>query len=211
MCSIELKMFIFRTEYLCAKNLFSWSLRVMTRRDEYFRFKKNRCNALQQAAIHGNTLQHTAIQCNTLQHTEIQCNTLTVFCAFQSDLYEWVTTKRSYTASKRENKVIVREHRCNTLQRTATHCNTLQYSAMHLKMCALSKISTMNDLWGGYSQQDRLNYRSLLQNIVSFLGLFCRCDLSFYRSYKPKPPHTTKRSCTARKRKDKVIVRNIDV
>ena len=32
-------------------------------------------------------------------------------------------------------------------------------------------------LWGGYGQQDRLNYRSLLQNIVSFIGLFCKRDL----------------------------------
>ena len=32
-------------------------------------------------------------------------------------------------------------------------------------------------LWGGYGQQDRLNDRSLLQNIVSFIGLFCKRDL----------------------------------
>ena len=34
---------------------------------------------------------------------------------------------------------------------------------------------------------------SLLQNIVSFIGLFCKSDLWFNRSYKPKPPHTQKR------------------
>jgi len=32
-------------------------------------------------------------------------------------------------------------------------------------------------LWGGYSQWDRLNCRSLLQNIVSFIGFFCKRDL----------------------------------
>jgi len=32
-------------------------------------------------------------------------------------------------------------------------------------------------VWGGYGQWDRLNYRSLLQNIVSFIGLFCKRDL----------------------------------
>ena len=44
-------------------------------------------------------------------------------------------------------------------------------------------------LRGGYGQQDRSNYRSLVQKIVSFIGLFCKRDLLFHRSYKPKPPH----------------------
>ena len=38
-------------------------------------------------------------------------------------------------------------------------------------------------LWGGYGSKDRLNHRSLLQNIVSFIGLFCKRDPSFNRSY----------------------------
>ena len=33
------------------------------------------------------------------------------------------------------------------------------------------------------------NNRSLLQNIVSCIGLFCKRDLQIYRSYWPKPPH----------------------
>jgi len=32
-------------------------------------------------------------------------------------------------------------------------------------------------VWGGYGQHDRLTYRSLLQNIVSFIGLFCKRDI----------------------------------
>ena len=47
---------------------------------------------------------------------------------------------------------------------------------------------SVSRLWGGYGQQDRLNYRSLLQNFVSFIGLLCKRDLSFHRSYSPKPP-----------------------
>jgi len=32
-------------------------------------------------------------------------------------------------------------------------------------------------VWGGYGQKDRSNYRSLLQNSVSFIGLFGKRDL----------------------------------
>jgi len=63
---------------------------------------------------------------------------------------------------------------CNTLTAThrntltATYCNTLQHTATHLPFLWL---------WGGYCRQDRLNYTSLLQNKVSFIGLFCKRDL----------------------------------
>ena len=36
---------------------------------------------------------------------------------------------------------------------------------------------------GGYGQQAPLNYRPLLQNLVSFVGLFCKRDLEFYRNF----------------------------
>ena len=32
-------------------------------------------------------------------------------------------------------------------------------------------------IWGGYGEQDRSNHRSLLQNSVSFIVLFCKRDL----------------------------------
>ena len=38
-------------------------------------------------------------------------------------------------------------------------------------------VQEVDSVWGGYGQQDRLNLRSLLQNIVSFIGLFCKRDL----------------------------------
>jgi len=41
-------------------------------------------------------------------------------------------------------------------------------------VCVYSLTSAIG---GGYGQQDRLNHRSLLQNIVSFIGLFCKRDL----------------------------------
>ena len=36
-----------------------------------------------------------------------------------------------------------------------------------------------NTVWGGYDEYAPLNHRSLLQNIVSFIGLFCKRDLQF--------------------------------
>ena len=36
-------------------------------------------------------------------------------------------------------------------------------------------------VWGGYDQQAHSNYRSVLQNVVSFIGLFCKRDLQFWR------------------------------
>jgi len=65
--------------------------------------------------------------------------------------------------------------RCNTLQHTATHCNTLQHTATH---CNTLQHSTT--LWNdatSYLLWNNANHRSLLQNIVSFTGLFCRRDL----------------------------------
>ena len=35
------------------------------------------------------------------------------------------------------------------------------------------------DNWGGYDWWAPKNYRSLLQNIVSFIGLVCKRDLCF--------------------------------
>jgi len=37
--------------------------------------------------------------------------------------------------------------------------------------------SLAETILGGYSQWDRLNHRALLQNIVCFLGFFCKRDL----------------------------------
>jgi len=37
--------------------------------------------------------------------------------------------------------------------------------------------------WGGYSYLAPLNYGSLLQNVVSFIGLFCKRALLFEGAY----------------------------
>jgi len=60
----------------------------------------------------------------------------------------------------------------------------LIYGGENICMCvSCVHIVCHECIWGGYGQQDRSNYRSLLQNIVSFIGLFCKKDLTFYRSY----------------------------
>jgi len=135
-------------------------------------------NTLQHTATHCNTLQHTATHCTTLQHTATHCNTL------------------QHTATH-----------CNTLQHTATHCNTLQHTATHCNSCdswrGVSTVSTVTFCHTSWllttvtfsscvvtsldevnshllpTQQALQNYTSLLQNIVSFIGLFCKRDLQF--------------------------------
>ena len=95
----------------------------------------------------------------------------------------------------------------NTLQHTATHCNTLQHTATHCNSCdswrGVSTVSTVTFCHTSWllttvtfsscvvtsldevnshllpTQQALQNYTSLLQNIVSFIGLFCKRDLQF--------------------------------
>jgi len=73
-------------------------------------------------------------------------------------------------------------------QHTATHCNTLQHTATSL-ICSVTypnvtwliRIHIWHDFHTGDGNNAYwlLNYRSLLQNIVSFMGLFCKRDLWF--------------------------------
>ena len=42
--------------------------------------------------------------------------------------------------------------------------------------CIIYQIQGCMQVGGGYGQQDRLNYSTLLQNVVSFIGLFSKRD-----------------------------------
>ena len=68
----------------------------------------------------------------------------------------------------------------------------LSWPGLHLtsKCPPLSNLAAAWGAMGWLRLVGSLNYRSLLQNIVSFVGLFCTWDLWFNRSYKPEPPHT---------------------
>jgi len=47
----------------------------------------------------------------------------------------------------------------------------------------LEASSCIISVWGAYDQYAPLNCKSLLLNIVSFIGLFCKRDLSFEGAY----------------------------
>ena len=52
--------------------------------------------------------------------------------------------------------------------------------SLFLSLCVAADVHDakhLKSIWGGYGLQVRLNYRSLSQNIVSFIGLFAKRDL----------------------------------
>jgi len=100
-------------------------------------------------ATHCNTLHHIATHSNTLHHIATHCNTLQHSATYCNILH--------HTASH-----------CITLQHTATHCNTLQHT----------DTGSTRFLYTGAASISRIlkNYMSLLQNTISFIGLFCKRD-----------------------------------
>ena len=56
--------------------------------------------------------------------------------------------------------------------RSFFHGATFRHRFLLKKLTGLQRL-----VWGGYGQEDRWNYRSLLQNIVSLIGLFWKRDL----------------------------------
>ena len=79
---------------------------------------------------------------------------------------------------------------CNTLQHTATRCNTLQHTT-HCNISttlAFEVVSLLIRVFSGKKYLSNtgmgwlrsvgpINYKSLLQDMVSFIGLFCKTDL----------------------------------
>jgi len=108
------------------------------------------------SSTHCNTL-HTTTHCNALQQKDCTkpSSHMTKKCI--------IHTSHSYTCTFDHAAT-----RCNTLQHTATHCNTLQHTTTQKTYHAfIIHVKQMH------------NCRSILQNIVSFIGLFCKRKLGF--------------------------------
>jgi len=143
--------------------------------------KRRHCNTLQHTATHCNTLQHPATHCNTLQHTAAHCNTLqdpmgfAAFAptpqfssflgrfwgvvpnlAFHKAVPPWIWTKLfGHGDAKVGGKGTATRRGCRIKH------NWLQEPIEGLD-------------WR--CQWLLPKYRSLLQNIVCFIGLFCKRD-----------------------------------
>jgi len=59
-----------------------------------------------------------------------------------------------------------------------THMNDTHHCQWHMN----NTYGSYKWIWGGYDEWAAWNYKSLLQNIVSFIGLFCKRDRWFQKS-----------------------------
>ena len=107
--------------------------------------------AKQTSRQHWNTPQHTAAHCITLHRTAPHCITL------------------HHTASHSKSLQVTNRH-----QHTATRTVALTPSAKETYTRTVSYVGWLRSVGS-------INSRSLLQNIVSFMELFCKRDIQFYR------------------------------
>jgi len=144
----------------------------------------------QHTAAHCNTLQHTATHCNTLQHTATRykgCSNITRYCIlciasygvammsrcleiigfFANEPYEtdYILQKRAMIL---RSPLIVATPYC--LPWNAAILRGIAFFAMH----GMPPLNFLHSLHGKAFQG---NHSSLLQNIVSFAGLFCKKNL----------------------------------
>jgi len=63
---------------------------------------------------------------------------------------------------------------CNTMQRTATHCNTLQHT---MRLIVSLSEPFESSVLQCVAVRCTVMSGTLLQNVVSFMGLFCKRDL----------------------------------
>jgi len=136
------------------------------------------CITLQRTTTRCNTLQHTAIHCITLQRTISHCNTYLASLGKEArsdqtlHTLQRTATHTEHARTKSHDPTTL----CNALQHTATHCNALQHTATHCNALHHAAMHC-NTYLASSGEEPLLNCRSLLQNIVSFIGLFCKKDL----------------------------------
>jgi len=173
------------------------------------------CNQLQYTATYCTRQQHTATHCNTLQHTAtvaatwcqlssfLLCGCLPFFVPRHASQIQRVHRSRCLTMFCASNYwFIFKFNFFQTCVATAT-CQCLSFLWRDMCVCVVwtdilwvSRHSCRSmSSWCLSTQHENMSswslsrISSLLQNIVSFIGLFCKRDLWFYRSYYPTPPH----------------------
>ena len=155
------------------------------------------CNTLQHTATHDNTLRHTATHCNTLQHTATHCNTLPHAATHCTTLQHTATHCNTLQHTTQHL-----QHTCNTPASHLQHtCNTYRCGTVTTtsRVCISLRLTGIFFFLGPFpfspppffpphdSRKIRLTillrisrfsiYKSLLQNMFSFIGLFCKRDL----------------------------------
>jgi len=132
-------------------------------------------------ARHCNTQQHTATHCNTLQRAAMHCSRVDTGAARPRDI------QKSHALHHTAPHCTTRHHtatHCSTLQQPSAHCSTLQHTASHCitlqhRSTHTVRKYTISGMCACLCKRI-LFYRALLQNIVSFTGLFCKRDLNFF-------------------------------
>ena len=128
---------------------------------------------------HTHTLTHTYIYIYIYMRACVCVCICLHACVYESRLSRSCETKNLNDADVNEthcNTLLHTAAHCNKLHHTATHGNTRQHTATHcnplqhndrVTHCKTMRIVTVGFNW------------SLLQNIVYFIGLFCKKDLQF--------------------------------
>jgi len=152
-----------------------------------------RCNRLQHTATRCNTYTHvihymtnvcvyvyvnTYTRCNTPQHAATYCNTHcnTLQHVYPGhSLYVCPRGNAPFSTGSRKRRCLAPFKSLRVLQRLAVCCSvSLSRKGRDLFPSRNPPVSHFESPKSPY---DRLNYTSLLQNIVSFIGLFCKRDL----------------------------------
>jgi len=148
------------------------------------------CNTLQHTATYCNILQHkptclnmrrkrrsqrTATHCNTLQHTATHCNT-----SLPASIWEEEDEANASQRALSWEKLFLKTSALQSLyiaNRTFCECLYIVDGRSHVskrQLCSHSKYQVSRYL---HRISSIVDYGSLLQNIVSFIGLFCKRDL----------------------------------
>jgi len=104
-------------------------------------------------------MSHVWVGTSHVAHMDESCRT-----------YKWVM---SHIWTRR---VAPMNESCHTYELVTWH--TWMSHFTHMTATCHTYERVMCDIWGGYEYKPPSNYRSLFQNIVSFIGLFCKIDIT---------------------------------